>query len=294
MNFWLKIFLFIFLGFILKRQKLIPQKIIKYFIDAAVYFIVPLFILAATWTNTSAPADMGKICLVAAGVVAAGALYALLFVGSIKPGGRNIPYRNVCMTFMFMNSAYMAIPVNTFYFGNDGMSFTIIYNIVVTVLMSTIGIWLIGRKGFSDIFQMPFVYASIVGLGLNFAKVSQPPAVIEFTGIMKDYAMPAMLTLAGYQINLASVPAVRLAISGAAFRMLGGFAAGLILALILGMKGNALGVAVMVSCMPPAVNNYILAEKYKTDPEFAATAIFIGTMAAFFIIPAVWEILKAI
>jgi hypothetical protein len=292
MNFWLKIFIFIIAGYILRRQNLIPDKVVKFFIGAAVYFFIPLFILMAAWANTSAPAEMVKIGGVAVGVIAVGALYALFFVKSIVHSRKKIPFRNVCLTFMFMNSAYMSIPVNSYYFGAEGTTFAVIYNIVATVLFSTVGIWFVGKKGISEIFRIPFVYAAAAGLALNFANVPRPAVVIELTNIMKTYALPAMLTFAGYQINLANTLKVRLAISGAAFRMLGGFAAGFLIALALGLKGNAFGTAVIASCMPPAVNSYIMAEKYSADPEFAATAVFIGTIASFFIIPAAWEIVK--
>ncbi|MEW6040644.1 MAG: AEC family transporter, partial [Elusimicrobiota bacterium] len=140
-------------------------------------------------------------------------------------------------------------------------------------------------------FKIPFIYAATLGLVLNFAGVKQPVFISALNDIIKVYALPAMLILVGYQINLANFLAVRLAISGAAFRMVGGFIAGVLLANLLGLKDTSLGVVAISSSMPPAVNTYILAEKYSTDPEFAATAIFIGTLASFFIIPMVWEII---
>ncbi|MBU2568012.1 MAG: AEC family transporter, partial [Elusimicrobia bacterium] len=283
MNLWLKIFIYILAGFILRSQKLLSEKIIGAFIDVALYFFIPVFILTAAWGS---PVDVQitmNIGIVATGVLLAGTGFAAAFswyrlksAGSIKgsikdsikqnavPGraGYRETFRKTCLPVIFMNSAYLSIPINSYYFGSEGLLYAVIYNVVITFFNSTLGIWLIGGRGIGEIFRIPFLYASIAGLALNFANVPQPAFLITLNNFLKDTAMPAILLLVGYNINLNKALFLKDAAMAAGIRIFGGFLSGYLITTLLGLKGAAAGVAILASSMPSAINTYILSKKY--------------------------------
>ena len=60
-------------------------------------------------------------------------------------------------------------------------------------------------------------------------------------------------------------------------RFVVGFAAGFAFIQALGLHGVLASVILLISVMPPAVNSYVLNEKFGKDPENVATALLIGT-----------------
>ena len=305
MNIWVKIFIYILVGFILRSQKLLSEKIIAVFIDIALYFFIPVFILTAAWGS---PVDIHiavNIGIIATGVLVAGTVFAAVFsyyrlnsAGCLKqnaePGHTTNQemFRKTCLPVIFMNTAYLSIPINSYYFGSEGLLYAVIYNIVVTFFNSTLGIWLIGGRGIGEIFRIPLLYASIAGLALNFAKVPQPPVLGMLNNFLKDTAMPAILLLVGYNININKTLFMRAASIAAGIRIFGGFLTGYIITTLLGLKGTAAGVAILASSMPSAINTYILSKKYSADPEFAASTIAIGTLCSFVTLPLIEKFLN--
>ena len=61
-------------------------------------------------------------------------------------------------------------------------------------------------------------------------------------------------------------------------RLLGGAAAGFLLAPLLGLQGAAYQAGVLQASMPTAVVCIILATEYETEPAFVTTAVFFTTL----------------
>ena len=66
-----------------------------------------------------------------------------------------------------------------------------------------------------------------------------------------------------------------------------GFAVGLGLASAWGLEGHARSVFVLLSAMPVAVVNYLMAERYDRAPAEIASLIVISTLLSFVTVPAI-------
>ena len=71
-----------------------------------------------------------------------------------------------------------------------------------------------------------------------------------------------------------------------------GFAAGVLVAGIMGLTETARGVFILQSSMPVAVFNYLLAERYKKNPKETAELIIVSTILSIITIPLVLSFLK--
>ena len=189
-------------------------------------------------------------------------------------------FRDACLPIMFMNSAFMAIPLNTLLFGREGTVYSIVYNTVALLLLFTLGIYLVSRRnGLQQVLKMPIIYAAAAGLLLNLQGVPVPASVLKIDEALKSITCSAMLVLVGYQLDLQKKGVKPgLAFSASLFRFACGFTVSALLAALFSMKGAMAGVAVISSTMPAAVFTYMIALKYDAKPEFAAAAIFTGTV----------------
>ena len=74
-----------------------------------------------------------------------------------------------------------------------------------------------------------------------------------------------------------------------AFRMVAGFGAGMLIAAgviqLLGLQGREAAMLLVFGALPPAVLNFLFAERYKQEPERVASIVLIGNLAALVFLP---------
>lgn len=276
------VFIYVAIGFVASRiigQR--GEKAARWFINFALYALIPFYVFASMWTSPVSLFSAGNVVLTAAGVMAAGGLFT--WVWTKRTG---TPFRQRCMPVMFMNSAYLAIPVNTLLWGAAGTAYAIIYNMAVTIAHFTVGIYLVAHKEpLAEMFRVPIIYAVVAGMALNAFSVHPPASVSVLLSASSRAALAVMLIFVGYRLCLADSASMKDAAIGVALRMAGGAIVAAILVKLIGLSGPAAGVCVMTSAMPAAVNSYILAEQYDSDPSFAASAVFLGTVLSLAAIP---------
>lgn len=276
---FLKIFFYIVIGYLIalfSRQRL--EKIIKYFIQFALYFLFPAFILTTMWQNNFRLLATQKIIIIVLATVIAGHFWALIFARLFKK-----KFRQISLPLIYMNTAYLAIPINTYLFGSLGTAASIVYSINITLLIFSIGLYLIGDSDNSvsrwrEILQLPILYAAFLGIFLNWQQISIPKFILPFSNILQKVTLSVMLIFVGYQLKSAYEDLFLTALWGTLFRMFGGLIVSFLFVKILGLTGPVAGVCLVTSSMPSAINTYILSKRFGGDAHLAAGMIFWGIL----------------
>jgi malate permease and related proteins len=288
---WGKVFIFVAAGYALGRfWGTRMRAVIRVFVAASIYVVLPIFVFALMWSSAIDWPRFGRMTLAVAGVLGWGALSA----GFLARRWR-WAFRDLCLPVIFMNSIYLALPINTLLFGAAGAAATLVFNIVVTLVQFTLGIWWVrrlDRSGWGEMLGMPILYATVIGTGLNFLDVRCPPSVSALSNALARLALPAMLGVLG--IRMAGVPFSdwRIASRGVAWRMGGGAMAGAILSAALKLSPVESGVVILTASMPSAVNTYVLAEKFDARPSFAAAMVTLGTALSAVTVPVLGWLLR--
>ncbi len=284
-----KVFVFVFIGYLVgKIREKFVKPLIAVVIYGSLYVLVPFFFFLSMWESSADLLIARNVTLIAAAVVITCGFMAYLF--STLSG---VEFRQICLPIMFMNTIYLAIPINTLFFGSEGMTYSIIYSLTVGILNFTLGIYLVSRKEhFLEIIKMPLIYAALVGVVLNQAKVGIPVVFLNISQRLKDVVLPAMVGLVGYQLNFIKWPHLKLVNIGVILRMGGGFLVALILVRLLNFSGPGASVVLISSAMPSAVLTYIFAKKYKVDADFAAGMILVSTLLSIVTIPLIVSFLR--
>jgi len=277
-----RVFLFAFIGYVMGKIKGgFIRSLITVIINGSLYTVIPFFFFLSMWESSADFLIAKKVALIGALVVISCGLMAYLF--SIAYG---VEFRQICLPIMFMNAIYLPIPINTLFFGSEGMTYSVIYSLAVGLLHFTLGIYLVSRKEhFLEMIRMPFIYAALIGMVLNQTKVGIPLALLHISQGLRYVALPAMLCLVGYQLNFISWHHFRLVNIGVLLRVGGGFLVALVLVRLLDFSGPGASVALICSAMPSAVLTYMFAKKYEADPDFAAGMILVGTLVSIVTIP---------
>jgi len=132
---FLQVFLYIVVGYLLASffQRRLEASL-AYFIKFVLYFLFPSLILITMWQNSAQVVATQKIVVVAVMVVISGHLWALFYSYVFKKN-----FRQISLPLIYMNTAYLAIPINTYLFGPLGTAVSIVYSVNITLLIFSIG-----------------------------------------------------------------------------------------------------------------------------------------------------------
>jgi len=273
---------YIFIGWIFIKLKFKNAELfVSYFVNLALYFLIPIFVFFAMW---SAPLSENIInariiIFTVIAVCFVGMLFAFLHSKIFKSN-----FRDIALPIIFMNSAYLAIPLNTIFFGKDGTFYAIIYNIILTILHFSFGLWFVSGS-VKEIFRLPVLYFAFFGIFLNLTGVRLSDGLINFSELLSSVTLPVMLCLVGYQIHSINVSTLKKVFVGVFFRMFGGLIVAYIFCKVFNITGTVKGVCLLSSSMPSAVNTYILNKKYDADYSFASSMITVGLVMTLIVVP---------
>src|SRR5690606_20511372 len=91
----------------------------------------------------------------------------------------------------------------------------------------------------------------------------------------------------GVRIAESHVMALRVGVIGAVVRPASGILLMWLMALLLGLEGEQQAMLIIFGALPPAMINYVFAERYGQGPNEVATIVLVGNLAAIVVMPVV-------
>ncbi|MDF2115724.1 AEC family transporter [Roseiarcaceae bacterium H3SJ34-1] len=216
---------------------------------------------------------------------------ALCGYALVRALGERIPVYLPSM--IWANGGNMGLPMCLFAFGQTGLALAIGYFALSSMTNYTFGqaIAAGGMKA-GDVVRMPIIWAIIVALILLWTGWALPPIVQRSLGLLGGITVPLMLMSLGYSLASLRITSWKRSTIFALARLLGGFAIGWGVSLLLGLDGLARGVIVIQSSMPPAVLNYLWAARYGNEPEEVAGLVVLSTFLSLAFLPVfLWTVM---
>jgi len=287
MNFLLiKIILFIatgiLFGFLLPS---IMKKASLFLIELSFYFLIPLFIFTNLSTTNFNIKLAVPVSIISWTVVLTGIGISFVFSKIIK---RSL--RDFVLPITFMNSAYLNFPLQNFILGEKSLSIAVIYNMNITLLHFTLGIYLIKRKS-DKLYKIFFpVFAGVLGILFNSYNIHLPKLFFQIEIILKNYFIPSMLILVGWQLSLLKLKNIHFGIAGAFLRMFFGFFITFFILKLTNYSNLIKNSILLSSSLPSAINTFVLSKKFDSNPDFASSSIFIGTIVAIILYPIIFPV----
>jgi predicted permease len=188
---------------------------------------------------------------------------------------------------LFYNSGNYGIPVNDLVFRGDPFAasiqiwvlafqnlFTFTYGIFTLQKLNVH--WLQALLGY---LRSPVFFAMSAGIGLNLADVTLPePIMVPIRYVANALVAIALITLgaqvANLQPNWRDLPIY----GGSVLRLLVGPAIALGVIMVMRLDGVIAQALLIASAMPTSVNSAIIAQEYKTEPQFAAQLVTVSTI----------------
>ncbi len=292
-------FLLVALGFIIKKIKLVSTDTVNELTNILISVTLPLSVLASGGEECSREmiTNIGlSFLIISLYYIAAFIISFLAFRPVLKDRGERATGINMAV---FANTGFIGIPLAQIMYGQEGMIYAIIYNLIYNVFLFTIGVRLLDGKTeikgcFKSIFLDPLSISSIVAILLFFSPVKLPSPVQNFLTNVGDISSPLSMMIIGAWLvgvdfrNIIKRP-VSYYISFVRLLVLP-----VILYLVLSffnLDSIMVSSIVLISALPIGSLNVIFAKKYGHDVSFVNETMMLSLCLSLITIPVITLVL---
>jgi len=188
---------------------------------------------------------------------------------------------------MFNNCGNLGLPLALLAFGDAGLSAFVIMFLVSNLLHFSLGIHLVDEQAkLTSLYRNPIILATFAGLAWALFKLPLPNWLATPIDMLGQISIPLMLFALGVRMITVDMRNWRIGIYGAVFSPLSSLVFALPFAWFMNLSPEFTAYIVLFSVLPPAVLNYMFAERYGQQPEDVASIVLIGNLSSLLFIPA--------
>ncbi|WLD94414.1 AEC family transporter [Alkalihalobacillus sp. AL-G] len=200
---------------------------------------------------------------------------------------------------VFMNSGNYGVPVALFAIGEQGFNYALMFMVVMSVLMNSLGLYLAAsgankniskKQSLVTVLKMPILPSVILGMILQLMNVTIPAPVEDTIDFISDAAIPVIMIVLGIQLSKIKFRGIPFKSVGftVLFRLLLSPIITIGIVYMLGIDHTVLGTTmVLLAAMPTAANTTIFAVQFEVEPNFVSSTTLIGTVLSIVTLP-IW------
>ncbi|EKO3915651.1 AEC family transporter [Vibrio fluvialis] len=229
------------------------------------------------------PLDTAQLPLIYASLIAV-LIPGILMIPICKLGGWN--FKAWAPLHMFRNSGNLAIPLFTYTFGETALSSAVLLFVVSACLHISLGLALLSKGGsFRQIFTAPVFIATVVAMLFNLSGTPVWKPLYEATALLGQAAVPVMLLSLGSQMTNMRLAGLRVGLISTAQSLTTGAVAFALIYFFIPLPTMQLQMMVLFTMLPPAVMNYLFAERFHIEPTNVASMVLFGNFLCLFTLP---------
>ena len=247
------------------------------------YILLPCFAFHLLISTVASGRQFGTMVLLAVLV-----MLAMAAVGAVMSLALRLSRTEASaflLVVMFSNGGNYGLPVVSFAFGEEALSYGTVFFLTGSVLTNTVGAFLAAagrrnlRTAVTSVLKIPAIYGIAAALLVLATGANVPTPILRPVMMLSDAALPMMILVLGMQLERARRPARPALVAAAVVvsLLVAPFVA-LGLTSLLNVSGPARQAVVVLSSMPVAVLTTVLALEFDTSPDFVTSAVFLSTI----------------
>jgi predicted permease len=194
--------------------------------------------------------------------------------------------RSLVPVVMFTNCGNMGLPLALLAFGPAGFGAAVGLFSISNLIHFSLGARLTSAHASTrELLLSPLMIASALGFASAATGVRPPDMIFTGMKMLGEPMLPLMLFSLGARLTQLHRDDVPRGLLGAFARPLIGLAVALPLAAVLHLEGMARGQLLLFAALPPAVMQFMLAERYRQEPQRVAAMILLGNALAIVFVP---------
>lgn len=194
--------------------------------------------------------------------------------------------RTLVPVVMFNNSGNMGLPLALLAFGTEHFGAAVALFSVSNLLHFSIGARITSAQARTrDLLRSPLMLATALGFASALSGIRPPVDILAGLKLLGDALLPMMLFALGVRLTTLTRAGLGLGLAGALARPVLGLLMALPLAGALGLEGAAKGQLLLFAALPPAVMQFMLADRYHQEPDKVGAMIMLGNALAVVFVP---------
>jgi predicted permease len=187
---------------------------------------------------------------------------------------------------MFKNSGNMGLPLMVLAFGESALPAAVVLFFAENFLHYSLGTWMLDHRAkLWNLWRVPVIAAALAGLAVSTLHFPLWQPLWLSVKLLGDVSIPLLLFSLGVRLTDSRHADLHISLAGAITSPVAGVLVALLMNLLLGLTGRDAAMLILFGALPPAVLNYIFAERYRQEPERVASMVLVGNMASLAIIP---------
>ena len=272
------VFLIVALGWVYGRRHQLDVSVINRLV---LDVMTPLLVYSALASRDFHLAEHGALLAGGALVIAGSGLGGWLLARLTRTSPRTL-----VPVVMFNNCGNMGLPLALFAFGPGHFGAAVALFAMNNLLHFSLGARITSQHARTrDVLFSPILIGTVLGFFSALTELRPPALLLSGMKLLGEAMLPLLLFTLGMRLVALRRADVPLGLLGAFARPLIGLALAMPLAWALGLEGEARAQLLLFGALPPAVVQYLLAERYAQEPERVAAMILLGNALALLFIP---------
>ena len=189
---------------------------------------------------------------------------------------------------LFNNSGNMGLPLMLFAFGEQALPAAVVLFIIENTLHFSVGMKIINNgSSLLSLFKIPMLLATMLGLLVSIMGWHIPQLLAEPIGMLGQISIPLMLFALGVRLIHIDLSDWKIGLTGAIVSPLSGLIIAIPIGYLLELPAQQQAMLIVFSALPPAVLNYMIAERFDQEPKLVASIVMLGNLASIIVIPTV-------
>ncbi|MES2980413.1 MAG: AEC family transporter [Pseudomonadota bacterium] len=194
--------------------------------------------------------------------------------------------RTLVPVVMFNNCGNIGLPLALLAFGPKGFAPAVALFAASNLLHFSVGARITSQLARTrDLLLSPLTIATFLGFASALTDVRPPEVILSGMKLLGDALLPLMLFGLGVRLTGLTRQGAAEGLLGAVARPVVGLLLAFPLIWLFGLEGAARSQLLLFSALPPAVMQYLLAERYHQEPDKVAAMILLGNALSLIFIP---------
>jgi predicted permease len=197
-----------------------------------------------------------------------------------------VPARTFVPPMMFNNCGNMGLPISVLAFGQAGLAPAVAMFVVSNAIHFTLGARIVDpRASVRQLLATPMNVATVAGFAVAATDLPRPEILMGSLKLVGDAMIPLMLFALGVRMVSVNRASWRIGLLGGLVCPLTGLAVALAIDPLLPLGTEQRGLMYIFASLPPAVLNFMVAERYNREPGKVAAIVLVGNIASVAFLP---------
>ena len=187
---------------------------------------------------------------------------------------------------MFTNVGPVGIPLIALAYGPEGVAPAVVLLVISNVLHFTLGAGVMsGKVDWRMVYANPLVWATVLGLCSAQFQLVFPVWLQTSLTMLGSVLVPMMLLSLGVRLASSKIEDAKIGAQSSVLIFFIRLAAVYGILWLIPLQGVERGALILFACLPPAVFNFMLADKFQVEPHKVASTVIVGHVCSLLFLP---------